>query len=199
LMEDEYLDKTDSEILQAVQDAAQVFARLGAKVTPTVFPGAYQAAFANGQMVISDAAAFHRQRLHDQPENFGDDVRQRLQAGAELPLSDYILARRTQSLMRRQFDNFFRDFDILLMPTTAVPAPPIEGPDAIEQARLLTRYTAPFNLTGLPAISLPCGFTSTGLPIGLQIVAPAWGEANLLRAAYAYEQATPWHARRPVL
>ena len=85
------------------------------------------------------------------------------------------------------------------MPTTAVAAPLIEGPDAIEQARLLTRYTAPFNLTGLPALSLPCGFTSAGLPIGLQIIAPSWGEATLLRAAYAYEKATPWHERRPVL
>jgi len=199
LMEDEYLDRTEPEVLEAVQEAAHVFSRIGAQVTPTAFSGAYPAALANGQMVISDAAAFHRQRLHDQPEDFGIDVRQRLQAGAELPIRDYILARRTQSLMRWQFENFFHNFDILLMPTTAIPAPPIQGPDAIEQARLLTRYTAPFNLTGLPAISLPCGFTSAGLPIGLQIVAPSWGEANLLRAAYAYEQATLWHTRRPIL
>jgi aspartyl-tRNA(Asn)/glutamyl-tRNA(Gln) amidotransferase subunit A len=199
LMEDEYLDRTDAEILAAVQEAAQVFSRIGARVKPTAFPGAYPAALANGQMVISDAAVFHRQRLHDQPEDFGDDVRQRLQAGAELPLREYILARRTQTMMRWQFENFFHDYDILLMPTTAVVAPPIEGPDAIEQARLLTRFTAPFNRTGLPAISLPCGFTSAGLPIGLQVVAPSWGEANLLRAAYAYEKATPWHERRPIL
>jgi aspartyl-tRNA(Asn)/glutamyl-tRNA(Gln) amidotransferase subunit A len=199
LMEDEYLDQTDPEILAAVQQAAQVFSRSGARVTPSAFPGAYLAALSNGQMVISDAAVFHRQRLHDQPEDFGDDVRQRLQAGAELPLKEYILARRTQSLMRWQFENFFHNYDILLMPTTVVPAPPIEGPDAIEQARLLTRYTAPFNLTGLPAISLPCGFTSAGLPIGLQIIAPSWAEANLLRAAYTYEESTPWHKRRPIL
>ena len=199
LMEDEYLDRTDPEILAAVQEAAHEFSRIGARVKTVAFPGAYPAALSNGQMVISDAAVFHRQRLHDHPDYFGDDVRQRLQAGAELPLREYILARRTQSMMRWQFENFFHNYDILLMPTTAVAAPLIEGPDAIEQARLLTRYTAPFNLTGLPALSLPCGFTSAGLPIGLQIIAPSWGEATLLRAAYAYEKATPWHERRPVL
>jgi aspartyl-tRNA(Asn)/glutamyl-tRNA(Gln) amidotransferase subunit A len=75
----------------------------------------------------------------------------------------------------------------------------IEGPDAVEQARLLTRYTAPFNLTGLPALSLPCGLTASGLPVGLQMIAPPWAEASLLRAAYAYEQSTEWHIRKPPL
>jgi aspartyl-tRNA(Asn)/glutamyl-tRNA(Gln) amidotransferase subunit A len=88
-------------------------------------------------------------------------------------------------------------YDLLLMPTTPVAAPPIEGPDAVELARLLTRYTAPFNLTGLPALSLPCGFTPEGLPIGLQIIGPHWGEAKVLRGGYAYEQATDWHNRKP--
>jgi aspartyl-tRNA(Asn)/glutamyl-tRNA(Gln) amidotransferase subunit A len=69
----------------------------------------------------------------------------------------------------------------------------------VEQARRLTRFTAPFNMTGFPAISLPCGFTSENLPIGLQLVAPPWQEAKLLRGAYAYEQATDWHNRRPPL
>jgi aspartyl-tRNA(Asn)/glutamyl-tRNA(Gln) amidotransferase subunit A len=78
-------------------------------------------------------------------------------------------------------------------------APPISGPDALELARWLTRYTAPFNLTGLPALSLPCGFTSDGLPIGLQMVARPWGEARLLQAGYAFEQATDWRFRQPEL
>jgi aspartyl-tRNA(Asn)/glutamyl-tRNA(Gln) amidotransferase subunit A len=76
---------------------------------------------------------------------------------------------------------------------------PIEGPDAIEQARVYTRYTAPFNLTGLPALSLPCGFTTSGLPVGLQIVSRPWAESTVLRAGYAYEQATGWHTRLPAI
>jgi len=85
------------------------------------------------------------------------------------------------------------------MPTTPVVAPSIEGPDAIEMARLLTRYTAPFNLTGLPALSLPCGYNSDGLPIGLQIIGRRWAEAQVLRGAYAYEQSTDWHIKKPPL
>jgi aspartyl-tRNA(Asn)/glutamyl-tRNA(Gln) amidotransferase subunit A len=126
-------------------------------------------------------------------------VLQRLQGGAALTSTEYIQARRTQTVLRRQFSRFFESFDLLLTPTTPVAALPIEGPDAVEQARRLTRFTSPFNLTGLPALSLPCGFTSEGLPIGLQIVGPPWSEATVLRAAHAFEGATDWHRRRPDL
>lgn len=188
---------TDSEVWHAVQTASQVFESLGAQVAPVEFPEARQAARANGLMTPADAAAFHQERLESHPEMFGADVRQRLQTGAAFSVTEYILARRTQTLLRYQFTLFFEDYDILLTPTTPIAAPPIEGPDAVEQARLLTRFTAPFNLTGLPALSLPCGFTSEGLPVGLQIVGRPWAEAKILRAAYAYEQATEWHLRKP--
>jgi aspartyl-tRNA(Asn)/glutamyl-tRNA(Gln) amidotransferase subunit A len=135
--------------------------------------------------------------LQSRPGDFGDDIRERLQNGLRLTSSDYALARRTQSLLSRQFEQFFDQYDVLLMPATPVTAQLIEGPDALDQARLLTRYTAPFNLTGLPAISLPCGFSSDGLPIGLQIVSRPWAEAPLLRAAFAFEQATEWHRKLP--
>jgi aspartyl-tRNA(Asn)/glutamyl-tRNA(Gln) amidotransferase subunit A len=107
--------------------------------------------------------------------------------------------RREQSRFRRLYERFLEEFDLLITPSTPVVAPPIEGPDAIEQARLLTRFTAPFNLTGLPALSLPCGFSAEGLPIGMQIVGRPWAEAAVLRLAQAYEQATDWHKRRPDL
>jgi aspartyl-tRNA(Asn)/glutamyl-tRNA(Gln) amidotransferase subunit A len=126
-------------------------------------------------------------------------VRQRLQNGAACTSTEYALARRTQSEMRRKFENLFSDYDILLTPTTPIAAQLIKGTDAIEQARRLTRFTAPFNLTGLPALSLPCGFTSRGLPVGLQIVSKPWGEAKVLQAGYAYEQATSWHEAIPGL
>lgn len=189
---------TDSEVWHAVQIASQVFESLGAQAALVEFPEARQAARANGLMTPADAAAFHRERLESHPEMFGADVRQRLQTGAAFSSTEYILARRTQTLLRHQFTRFFDDYDILLTPTTPIAAPPIEGPDAVEQARLLTRFTAPFNLTGLPALSLPCGFTREGLPIGLQIVGRPWAEAKILRAAFAYEQATEWHLRKPL-
>ncbi|GAH32093.1 unnamed protein product, partial [marine sediment metagenome] len=138
-------------------------------------------------------------RLQAQPEKFGVDVRQRLETGAAYTSGEYILARRTQSILRRQFEDFFDDYDLLLTATTPIAAPPIEGPDAVEQAARLTRFTSPFNLTGLPAISLPCGYTGLGLPIDLQIITRPMGEAALLRAANSYEGATEWHLRRPDL
>jgi len=197
LASDEFFNRADPEVVQAVRQAAQVFKGLGANLSQIEFPGAREAAKANSLMTPSDAAAFHRERLENAPEDFGADVRQRLQTGATYTSSEYILARRTQTLMRRKFAAFFNDFDILLTPATAITAPMIEGPDAVEQARRLTRFTAPFNLSGLPAISIPCGFSSQGMPIGLQVIAAPWAEAKLLRAAYAYEQATEWHTRRP--
>jgi aspartyl-tRNA(Asn)/glutamyl-tRNA(Gln) amidotransferase subunit A len=165
-------------VLAAVRKAAETLANLGAQVEETGFPGGREAARANGLMVTSDAAAFHQERLESRPEDFGADVLQRLRSGAAFTSSEYIQARRTQTVLRRQFEQFYDAFDLLLTPTTPVSAPPIEGPDAVEQARTLTRFTSPFNLTGLPAISLPCGFTESGLPIGLQIVGPPWSEAR---------------------
>jgi len=190
--DDFFTQKTDPQVNQAFSDAAMVFKDLGAKVTHVGLPGARQAARANGLMTTSDAAAFHSERLSNNPEYFGADVLQRLTAGASFTSTEYIQARRAQTLLRHQFLAFFDQYDVLLTPTTPVAAPPIKGPDAVEQAALLTRFTAPFNLTGLPAISIPCGYTDENLPIGLQIVARSWQETKILRAAYAYEQATTW-------
>ena len=199
LADDEFFSKGDEQVLSAVEQAAEVFAGLGANIEKVAFPGAYEAAKNNGLMVTSDAAAFHRQRLEEERENFGADIRQRLEAGAANTSSDYILARRSQVVLRRRFEEFFREYDLLLTASTPITAPPIEGPDAVEQAATLTRFTAPFNFTGLPAISLPCGMTDQGLPIGMQLVARPWGEVSLLRAAQAFEGATDWHLKHPDL
>jgi aspartyl-tRNA(Asn)/glutamyl-tRNA(Gln) amidotransferase subunit A len=211
LPSDAYYSKSDPQVWQAIQAAADVFRHLGAQVVPMEFPEAYEAARANGIMVASDAAAYHQERLATRPQDFGADVLMRLQGGAAYSSTEYILARHTQSIFRRRCELLFEDIDLLITPTTAVTAPLIEGPDAIEQARRLTRFTAPFNLAGLPALSLPAGFYRQGstadtdhpadieLPIGLQLVAPAWAEARLLRAAYAYEQSAGWYGRRPKL
>jgi aspartyl-tRNA(Asn)/glutamyl-tRNA(Gln) amidotransferase subunit A len=193
LADDGHFTQADPDILLAVHQAAQVFLALGAIVEPVSFPRGGEAYQANTLMVVSDAAAYHRQRLEEKPDEFGKDVRSRLMSGRAYTSTEYSLARRTQAEIRRQSELFFKRYDILITPTTAVPAPTIEGPDAIEQARLLTRFTAPFNLTGQPAISLPCGFSPDRLPIGMQLIAPTWQEKRLLRAAYAYEQATEWH------
>jgi Asp-tRNA(Asn)/Glu-tRNA(Gln) amidotransferase A subunit family amidase len=91
----------------------------------------------------------------------------------------------------------FDEFDILLLPTTPIPAPLIEGTGPIQAARQLTRFTSPFNLTGLPALSIPCGYTKIGLPVGLQIISKHWDEAMILQAGYAFEQAAGWWRHPP--
>jgi aspartyl-tRNA(Asn)/glutamyl-tRNA(Gln) amidotransferase subunit A len=199
LASDEFFTRADEQVLAALQSAAGMLEQLGAQVSPVEFPDGHAAAAANGNMVTSDAAAFHRQRLEEHPDGFGSDVLQRLQMGAARTSSEYAQLRREQSRLRRVYERFFEGFDALITPTTPVVAPPIQGPDAIEQARLLTRFTAPFNLTGLPALSLPCGFSTDGLPIGMQIVARPWAEAAVLRLGHAYEHATEWHLQKPYL
>jgi aspartyl-tRNA(Asn)/glutamyl-tRNA(Gln) amidotransferase subunit A len=192
LASDEFFVRGETEVLDAVQVAAGIFSDLDARVEAIDVPEGYQAGLANGLMTTSDAAAFHQERLQTRPQDFGTDILQRLQMGAAFTSTEYILARRTQTQLRRRFELFFDEFDLLITPTTPISAPPITGPDAVEQAKILTRFTAPFNLTGLPALSLPCGFTRTGLPIGLQIVGPFWGEERILQAGYAYEQSAGW-------
>ncbi len=192
LADDDYFRQTDPQVWQAVEASGRVFAELGAVIDATSFPEAALAAQTNSLMTTSDAAAVYREQLANQQEGFGEDVLRRLQTGAAVTSSEYSYIRRTQSVLRRKFEHFFESWDILITPATPIPAPLITGPDAVEQARLLTRFTSPFNLTGLPAISIPCGFNSDGLPLGLQLISRHWNEARLLQAAYAYEQAAGW-------
>jgi len=191
----DFIEEADQEILGAIRNAAQVLAKEGALITEVNVDFLREGAIANGLMTQADGAAFHRERLKEHPDWFGADVRQRLEMGAALTTSEYALARRTQAEVKRQCEILLNLYDILVLPTTPIPAPALEGEDAVERARQLTRFTAPFNLTGLPALTVPCGFTKDGLPIGLQIVSRAWNEAGALRTGYAFQQATDWHTR----
>jgi len=188
---------TDPEVLAAVRKAADVLSDLGAIVEEVNTDYLHEGALANAIMTQADGAAFHRDRLKEHPDWFGADVRQRLETGARFTSTEYALARRTQVEVRRRCDNLFEEYDVLMLPTTPIAAPILEGENAIERARLLTRLTSPFNLTGLPALSIPCGFTSEGLPMGLQIVSRAWNESGVLRIGYSYQEATDWHKMKP--
>jgi len=191
----EYIETADPDVLKAVNEAAWALRSNGAKIETMDFSWISDLAHANARMTQADAAAFHRERLAEHPDWFGADVRHRLEKGMALTSSDYVLAKRTQAEARRRFEMFFTTYDILLLPTTPIPAPPIEGTEAIQAARQLTRFTAPFNLTGLPALSIPCGLTQDGLPIGLQIVSRPWDEVRVLQAGYAFERTANLHIR----
>ena len=190
-----FIEEADQEVLEAVHNAARVLAGQGVLITEVNVDFLREGALANAVMTQADGAAFHRERLKEHPDWFGADVRQRLETGAAFTSSDYALARRTQAEVKRHCELLLIPYDVLILPTTPIPAPVLEGENAIERARQLTRFTSPFNLTGLPALTVPCGFTKDGLPIGLQIVSRAWNEAGVLRTGYAFQQATDWHTR----
>jgi len=183
----DYIEESEPGILAAAREAANVFRALGAEVVEVEIPRLREAAQANGAIVVADAAAFHRERLSEHPDWFGADVRERLEKGRAVISTEYALARRAQSELKRYFDLFFEQYDLLMLPTTAAVAAPIEGLDSAAYAPKLTRFTAPFNLTGLPALTVPCGRVD-GLPVGLQIVGKAWDEAAVLQAGMAYER-----------
>jgi aspartyl-tRNA(Asn)/glutamyl-tRNA(Gln) amidotransferase subunit A len=149
-------------------------------------------------ILLTDAAAVHREHLRVRAADIGADVLQRLRTGQTFTGTDYAQARRDRDELRREWLALLRERDVILSPATTIAAPPREGQDAVEAAQRLTANTAPFNLTGLPAISVPCGFTRDGLPIGLQLAAGPWRERLLLQVARAYERATPWHERLPL-
>ncbi|MFZ5922434.1 MAG: amidase [Chloroflexota bacterium] len=182
----DFVEDCDPGVYPAVEQAVRVFAGLGAQVEKVEIALLREAAAANGTMVIADAAAFHRERLSGHPDRFGADVRQRLERGRAVTSTEYALARRVQSEAKRYFDLFFEKFDLLILPTTAAVAAPIQGLDSAAYAPKLTRFTAPFNLTGLPALSLPCGKVD-GLPVGLQIVGGPWQESKVLAAGRRFE------------
>jgi aspartyl-tRNA(Asn)/glutamyl-tRNA(Gln) amidotransferase subunit A len=118
--------------------------------------------------------------------------------GGSVPTGVYIEQRRQMQIARNTIDEVFKEVDVLIAPTNMVlPKPIAEILKNPAQEGSLIRNTLPFNVFGIPAISVPCGFTRAGLPIGLQVIGPRLGEARVLALAHAYEQATDWHRREP--
>ena len=191
---DEWLGDIDRDVRAAFRAAVDALASAGAWIEPLDAPELSDAARLNGLMTTADAAAFHRERLESAPNDFGADVLARLQRGAAYSAPDYAAARRRQTILRRTFASWFAErggpLDAVVLPTTPRPAPLMSGLDAVATAAVLTRLTSPFNFTGLPAMSVPCGVTSEGLPIGLQIVGAPWAERRVLRVGRTFEMTT---------
>jgi aspartyl-tRNA(Asn)/glutamyl-tRNA(Gln) amidotransferase subunit A len=198
---DEWLGEIEPEVRAAVRQAIDVLASAGASVEELAAPELPEAARLNGLVTTADAATFHRERMEQSPEGFGQDVLTRLRRGAAYGATEYAQARRQQTVLRHTFSSWFAGhggaFDAVLLPTTPCAAPRIEGLDAVAMAPVLTRLTAPFNFTGLPALSVPCGETSEGLPVGLQIVGAPWTERRVLQVGRAYELAAARNVSRP--
>jgi aspartyl-tRNA(Asn)/glutamyl-tRNA(Gln) amidotransferase subunit A len=193
VISDEWLGELEPDVRASFGAAVDALASDGATVEELAAPDLPEAARLNALMTQADAATFHRERLERSPDDFGQDVLTRLRRGAAYGATDYAEARRRQTVLRHQFSQWFKDhggrFDVVVLPSTPCVAPPIAGLDAVVMAPILTRLTAPFNFTGLPALSVPCGVDSDGLPIGLQMVGAPWAEHRVLRAGRSYERA----------
>lgn len=155
---------------------------------------------ADRTLQAAESYAFHAESLARNPELYQQETERRIRSGERITATEYIQRRRELDQERRNIQRIFADMDLLLTPTTPMPAPAIAAlradPEALRPAELkLLRNTRPFNVWGLPAISVPCGFAGDGMPIGLQIAGPPWREDMVLRLANAYEQATAWHKR----
>jgi aspartyl-tRNA(Asn)/glutamyl-tRNA(Gln) amidotransferase subunit A len=201
IVADESLGDVEADVRALVRKAVDVLVAAGAQIETFAAPEMTDAARLNGLMTSADAAAFHRERMERAPDDFGQDVLARLRRGAGYGARDYADARHQQTILRGTFSSWFVEhggmFDAVVLPTTPCAAPRITGLDAVATAPVLTRLTAPFNFTGLPAMSIPCGVTADGLPVGLQIVGAPWAERRVLRVGRAYELASPGGDGRP--
>ena len=201
-----FFDDVDSEIDRAVRQAGQVFRGLGAHVDGMAVP---EVGLAIGEqkralMVAAEALAVNGRLLDEHFDTLDPVVVSRMAAGRALTASDYFAVMRRWATLRAQIIRTLADVDALLVPTTMAPARPVSVVDATpesyaEHNAKYLRNTSLGNILNLCAVCLPCGFTPEGLPIGLMIYAKPFDEAMALRVAWAYEQATEWHARRPDL
>ena len=191
-----FFDNCDDEVVSAVDAALRVFDDMGAFVDEIALPDMDAAIAAASVITGAEAAAYHATSLRERPEAYGPEVRAWLETGALYSAVDYVQAQRLRHRLVRETRRAMAGFDAIVMPTSPVPPTPLDDEPA-GHGMLRWRNTGPFIVVDLPAISIPCGLTSGGLPIGLQIVGHMFGEAGLLRIAHAFERATRWHCCRP--
>ena len=193
----------ESEVREAVVRASDVLGKLGGSVEEVSIPLAMQAWPILGALRI-EAPIRYRELLRDRLREIGHDNRIAYLVNSLLPAQTYYKAQKLRSIFRQQVLEALERVNVLVMPTTGVAAQKL-GPGTIVDSRDKAPFvsfswllTAAFSLSGTPALSIPCGYTSKGLPIGLQIGGRVFDEETVLRVAYAYERNTPWHdGRRP--
>ncbi len=188
--------RIDKETLAIVDTALQAFADLGARIEDVTIPALRYAGAAQPAIMLSEAFAYHQRALCSKPAEFGDMVRARFRMGGFMSSADYVQAQRVRNVLKRDCATVLQKVDVLVSPTMSSPPPTFASVDAMSTARRPS-FTGPYNLTGMPAISVPCGFTAAGLPIGLQIAGKPFDEPTVLRAAYTYQQQARWFEKRP--
>ena len=200
-----FFELVEPGVVECVRAAIGALEGLGARVEEVPFPHAQHAQMTGTAIMSSEAATWHAEWLRTRADEYGPDVLLRIRGGLLVRATEYLLAQQMRTLIQADFTAAFqRGVHAIVAPTLPMVAPRIGstsqpgGSFNLAPRSVITRTTVPANLAGLPAASVPCGF-SEGLPVGLQVIGPAFAEGLVLRVAHAYEQATDWRLRRPPL
>ena len=197
-------DAVEPEVRTNVVNAISVLGELGAVIQQVSIPLMVQAGTISSALIMVDAVAVHQKGIDEHLDQYDHNIKIRLLTGSILPARAHHKAVRLRHMLRREILEALEKVDVLVMPTSSIPASPIPAQAGIGSKQEVLdglsgrrSFTAPFNLANTPALSINCGFTSGGLPVGLQIAGKPFDEETLFRVAHAYEQATDWHTRRP--
>lgn len=193
-----YEDEATDEVVAAVDDAVAVLRGLGAVIETITLDPLRDYVDAKTTISISELFSVHEKDMRSRPRDFGKLLRSRVMAGGLVRAEDYVQAMRWRAELTARTMAHFARFDLLVTAGWMAPADPAdpEGVDFFKKRQLVTM---PFSLTGMPALNLPCGFSSGGLPLSLQIGGRPFDEATVLRAGDAYQRATDWHLAKPDL
>ena len=192
-------EKTSPEILQMVDEAIGELESFGARIQNVSLPTLKYATQANAVIYYNEHYAGHREEAKTAIKTGATARRARIYFGVLTGSADYLQAQRIRSQLKRECAEVFQKVDVLALPCQTSTAPKFEEVDALDTLRkhLAPEYHAPFNLAGLPAISIPCGFSRANLPVALQLVGKPFDELAVLRAAYTYQQHARWYEKRP--
>lgn len=199
-----FFEEAEEEVASLARKALQVLEELGASLVEVSIPSVVHAPALGSVISWSESASIHEEWIRSRPQDYDPDVLRRFTTGSLFLATHYHKAQRIRTLLQREFQQALEQVDVIVTPTAPVTAPKVgERTVEIKGRRvavlgLMARLTRPYNLAGLPAVTIPCGF-SAGLPVGLQIGGRAFDEATVLRVAYAYQQAAGWHLKRPPL
>ncbi len=197
-------DAVDPQVRDLVVKAIAQLGELGAIVSDIDIPLIAQSATISTAVTYGDVSGVHREGIDKRLKEYDYNLQLRLLAGAILPAQAHQKAVRLRHMLRQQILDALDQVDVLVIPTSSIPASPLPEKAGVESKEAFMEmlggrrsFTAPFNLASVPALSINCGFTSEDLPVGLQIAGKPFDESTVFRVAYAYEQATDWHTRRP--
>jgi aspartyl-tRNA(Asn)/glutamyl-tRNA(Gln) amidotransferase subunit A len=190
-----FFEGIDPEVERAFEESVATLRRLGAEVRDVQIP-TLKATHSFLLILLAEAYAYHERDLREHPELYGDVLRERFLAGGLVTAAEYVQAQRIRSEICRETAAVLQEVDVLATPTSPKPATPFA--QAYDPEFGFPRSNMPpFNITGSPTLAVPCGFSTSGLPLSLQLAGRPFDEALVLRVGHAYEQATSWHTRRP--